>query len=344
MCRMVFYALFVLMFTPLCSFVSAAESAVHPIKHYRDILWASPKGFDLTLDIAVPESGAKIKPVLVIFHGGGWLLNNKSIMTDLADAIASRTDVITVNANYRLLPDLDNTTTVNELIEDAMGAVLWVKQNIKRYGGDPKKIALTGDSAGGHLALMVTLAGRNLSSHGFAKKPLGFKPSYLPKGRSAEAVARTDGLKVQAAILSYAALGLVEAAQNGFEAEGNMFWKFANAKPRGLFGNKINVKDNLDYYQAVSSDQYIAAAKDYTLPPLFFFVGENDPIIKPERTRAYVDNLNHLGQSAEFKVYPGKAHGFLDSGCNDYNHGCFKELSEPAVTDMISFLNKVFKL
>jgi hypothetical protein len=45
-----------------------------------------------------------------------------------------------------------------------------------------------------------------------------------------------------------------------------------------------------------------------------------------------------------FKNHPGKNHGFLDSECNDYNKRCFKDLSEPAVFDMIDFLHDVFKL
>src|SRR3954470_8838078 len=105
---------FILLFASLCS----PAFANHDIKHFNDILWASPKRFNLTLDISVPDTKTKSKPVLVIFHGGGWLLNNKSIMSDLADGIATRADVITVNANYRLLSDVNNTTTVNEIIED----------------------------------------------------------------------------------------------------------------------------------------------------------------------------------------------------------------------------------
>ena len=117
----------------LCVFARSSTAwAEHKIYHARDIIWASPKGFNLTLDIAIPSLKTKGKPVLVIFHGGGWILNNKSIMSDLADQIASRADIITVNVNYRLLPDLNNTTTVNEIIEDGMGAVLWVKDNIKK--------------------------------------------------------------------------------------------------------------------------------------------------------------------------------------------------------------------
>ena len=45
----------------------------------KDILWASPQGFDLTMDIYTPRSGRESYPVLVMFHGGGFLLNDKSI-------------------------------------------------------------------------------------------------------------------------------------------------------------------------------------------------------------------------------------------------------------------------
>ncbi|HSC67772.1 MAG TPA: alpha/beta hydrolase [Cellvibrio sp.] len=334
------YSFFILLLT----FPTAAALADNKLTHVRDLVWASPKGFDLTLDIAIPDTKTRAKPVLVIFHGGGWLLNSKSIMTDLADSIAARTDVITVNVNYRLLSDLNNTTTVDEIVEDAMGAVLWVKDNIQHYGGDPHKIAVTGDSAGGHLAAMVTVGGRNLGSAGFDKKPLKFKPTYLPKNKTAEQVAKEDGLKIQAAILSYAGYSLVQVAKGDFENEKNPFWKFANAKPRGFFGEHVNLTNNPDYYQAVSPDQYLVTAKDYTLPRQFIHVGELDPLTTPERAKNYADSLEKLAQPVTIKIYPGKAHGFLDSGCNDYNKGCFKELSEPAVTDMIAFLNEVFDL
>ncbi|MEN0038510.1 MAG: alpha/beta hydrolase [Cellvibrio sp.] len=326
------------------TFSSSQAFANHNIKHFKDVEWAKPKGFSLTLDIAIPETKTKTKPVLVIFHGGGWLLNNKSIMTDLANSIATRTDIITVNVNYRLLADVDNTTTVNEIVEDAMGAVLWVKDNIKAYGGNPDQIAVTGDSAGGHLAAMVAVAGRNLDSDGFTKKPLGFNPTYLPKGITAEQVAKKDGLKIQAAILSYAGFSLVEVAKRDFEGEGNQFWKWAKATPRGMFGGKINVNDNPEYYQAVSPDQYLVKANEYRLPKQFVHVGERDALTTPERAKAYVEQLKTLDQPVQFKIYQGKGHGFLDSNCNDYNNGCFKDLSEPTVTDMIDFLNKVFGL
>lgn len=328
----------------LCGLICLPALAKHDLKHHRDLLWASPEGFDLHLDIAVPQTATETKPVLVIFHGGGWLINDKSIMNELAERIAQQADIITVNVDYRLLPDRDNTTTLNEIIEDAMGATLWVKENIHRYGGDPEQIAVTGDSAGGHLAAMVTLAGRNLGSDGFDEKPLRFTPTYLPEGKTAEQVAEEDGLKVQAAILSYAAFSMLEAAQGNFESADNPFWGWADAEARGIFGDDINVKDHPDYYQAVSVTPYLVSADDYRLPPQFVHVGENDTVTPPESAQEYVDQLAELGQPVHFTLYDDLGHGFLDSGCNDYTGGCFEEIAEETLKDMLLFMEEVFDL
>ncbi|RYZ80233.1 MAG: alpha/beta hydrolase, partial [Moraxellaceae bacterium] len=182
----------------LVSFAQAHEFTVH-----KNITWASPKNFALTADIYVPSTGKAKYPVLVIYHGGGWLINNNSVMNSMSEYVASHGEFVVANMNYRLLPDNNNTTTMNEIVEDAFGGLLWVKDNIAQYGGDPARVAITGDSAGGHLATMILMSGRNLETNGFSGKTLGFKPSYLPKRKTAERVAKTDGLKVQAAVISY---------------------------------------------------------------------------------------------------------------------------------------------
>src|SRR5690625_7268495 len=77
--------------------LAAPALAAHDVVEYKDVVWASPKGFDLTLDILVPDTELEKKPVLVIIHGGCWLINNKSIMSDLAHRVAARSDIIAVN-------------------------------------------------------------------------------------------------------------------------------------------------------------------------------------------------------------------------------------------------------
>lgn len=324
------------------SFCQLAK-AEHPVVVHKDIQWADAKGFPLTVDIHVPDIKKKNLPVLIVYHGGGWLLNTKSIMTDMSNYVAANADMVVVNVNYRLLSDNNNTTTLNEMVEDALGAVLWVKDNIKQYGGNPKKIAVTGDSAGGQLAAMVILAGDKLESDGFAGDTLGFKPSYLPAKKTAEQVAKMDGARVQAGVLSYAAYDMYAVGKSGFEAPNNKFWEWAKAKPRSMFGGDNNAENHPEFYKAVSPMYSVPDSKSRKLPPQFVYVGSKDGLTTPQSAQNFVDLLTKANQPVEFKIYEGKGHGFLDSGCNEYNKGCFKELATPVLNDVISFLNKTFK-
>ncbi|HEY9117208.1 MAG TPA: alpha/beta hydrolase, partial [Roseivirga sp.] len=131
--------------------VQAQVAKKHEFELKKDIVFASPEGYDLTLDVYTPGTGKSSYPVLVIFHGGGWLMNTKAIMDEMSAYVASNAEYVVVNVNYRLLSAQNNTVTMNEIVEDVFGAVLWVKDNISSYKGNPKEVAVTGDSAGGHL-------------------------------------------------------------------------------------------------------------------------------------------------------------------------------------------------
>lgn len=318
-----------------------ADDHANDVKVHKAIQFAAPDNFPLTLDIYVPQTGKKSYPVLVIYHGGGWLVNNNSIMHDMATKVAREGEFVVANMNYRLLVDQKNTVTMNQIIEDVFGGLLWVKDNIAQYGGDPKRVAITGDSAGGHLTTMILTRGRQLESDGFAGPSLGFKPSYLPAGKTAEQVAQEDGLKVQAAVVSYGAFDLYEAAKGGFESPSNMFWKFANGEARGLFGDKINVNDNADYYKAVSPIYFVPKANEYPLPPQFVHVGSLDTITPPAAAQHYVDLLKAGKQPVEYKVYPNKNHAYLDNGCN-WAGSCFDKDALWPMDDIIGFLKRVF--
>ncbi len=330
------------LFFILCTAILGVTANAADVKIHKAIEFAKPDNFPLTLDIYVPQTGKKSYPVLVIYHGGGWLLNNNSIMHDLANKIARDGDMVVANMNYRLLADQDNTVAINQIIEDVFGGLLWVKDHIAEYRGDPTRVAITGDSAGGHLTTMILTRGRQLESDGFAGPSLGFKPSYLPAGKTAEQVAQEDGLKVQAAVVSYGAFDLYKTAQGDFETPKNMFWKFANAEARGMFGNKITTKNNADYYKAVSPIYWVPVSSEYKLPPQFVHVGSLDKTTPPEAAQAYVDLLTAGKQPVEYKVYPGKNHAYLDNGCN-WANSCFDKDAVEPVNDIIAFLRKTLK-
>ena len=67
----------------------------------KDVLWASPDAFDLTMDIYTPTPGKDSYPVLLIFHGGGWLINNKGIMDQASKYLASNSEYVICNVDYR---------------------------------------------------------------------------------------------------------------------------------------------------------------------------------------------------------------------------------------------------
>jgi acetyl esterase len=323
------------------SILPPEEILTHQYRVEKDITWASPEGFDLTLDIYIPETGKESYPVLIIFHGGSWLFNDKSVMQDMSEYLAQHSEYIICNVNYRLLSDNGNITKINEMIEDVFGAVLWVKDNISNYKGNPEKIAVTGDSAGGHLAAMVLLRGNNLTSYGFSNLPLGFNPTYLPAGKTAEDIASGNGITVQAGVFNYAPFDLYAVCLSGFESQANILWSLAGVEARGLFGDSINVKDNPEYYYAVSPIHNIPSSAEKKLPPQLCTVGSMDNVVSPASVRSYVDALQKAGQQVEYWEYKDKPHAYLNSGSNQFLGISFEKDAPEVLNKIISFLNSV---
>lgn len=307
-----------------------------------DVTWAAPRDFDLTLDIYTPREPAHALPVIVMFHGGGWLVNDKSIMRQSAAYLATRGRYVVCNVNYRLLGDQGNTVALNEIVEDAMGAVLWVKEHIAAYQGDPAKIIVTGDSAGAHLAAMIVNGATRLSSEGLGATPPGFKPTYLPRGLTAENVAAQQLLDVQAAILSYGAFDVYQSALDGFESWGNPFWLMGGALPRGVFGDAFSVAANPQMYQALSPVYTIPPAAERTLPPQLLTVGTEDSLTTPALVAQYAQALQDAGHSAELWLHEGRPHAFLDSGSNRLLGVAFEQDAPPALEVMLGFLDAIF--
>ena len=99
------------------------------------------------LDLYVPAN-IKDYPTVVWFHGGGLTSGERFIPEELKGC-----GLGIVAVNYRLLPKAD----LKDCIDDAAASVAWTFRNIKKYGGNTKKIFVAGHSAGGYLTNMIGL-------------------------------------------------------------------------------------------------------------------------------------------------------------------------------------------
>lgn len=128
----------------------AADVGVEVI---RDLAYG-PHPVAHRLDIYRPRYAPRPLPVLLYIHGGGFIVCSKDTHRGIALLKAARPGYLVFNINYRLAP----RHPFPAAIEDACAAYRWVVANARRFGGDPRRIVVAGESAGGNLALGVAIA------------------------------------------------------------------------------------------------------------------------------------------------------------------------------------------
>ena len=109
------------------------------------------------LDLYLPDN-CKGFSTIIYFHGGGLSRGNKG-----CPGYINRSKCAVVSVNYRLS---GKRAKAPDYIYDAAAAVAWVLKNIEKHGGDPKKVYVTGHSAGGYLTAMIALDKKYLNTFG----------------------------------------------------------------------------------------------------------------------------------------------------------------------------------
>ena len=183
----------------------------------------------LKLDIYYPEQ-AKDAPVVVWFHGGGLEQGKKEIPRNLKEK-----GMVLVGVNYRLLPKV----TIKETLDDAAEAVAWVFRNIRKYGGDNRKIVVTGHSAGGYIAMMICLNKAWLNTYNVDADAV-----WLCVPFSGQAVTHYNVRKMQG----------IPPLQATIDEYAPIFWVRAEAPPLVL----ITGDRELELYGRYDENQYLA--------------------------------------------------------------------------------------
>jgi len=135
-------------------FSSLSGCAFKKINRFRNITYSHSKpNQSQQLNLFTPHRQAgNLKEVFVFIHGGSWNSGKKSLYSFLGSRMA-RKGVVAVIISYPLSPGAN----YNQMAKASASAVKWVKENIQEYGGNPDRIFVSGHSAGGHLAALITV-------------------------------------------------------------------------------------------------------------------------------------------------------------------------------------------
>jgi acetyl esterase len=102
-------------------------------------------------------AGREPLPVAAFFHGGGWVVCDLDSHDGMCRAICNASGCVVMGVDYRLAPEFRFPAGP----EDAYAAVAWLGEHAAEIGGDPRLLAVVGDSAGGNLAAVVALMARD---------------------------------------------------------------------------------------------------------------------------------------------------------------------------------------
>jgi acetyl esterase len=227
-----------------------------------------PGGGPLPIRIYTPDGDGPF-PVVVFFHGGGFVIGSLQSHDALCRQLAGLTPAVVVAVDYRLAPE----NRFPAAVEDAWAAVLWAHNNAAEIGGDPERVAVCGDSAGGNLAAVTSIIARD-----------------------------AEGPRLSSQVLLYPTLdarggypSLDENAEGPFLTRDSMEWFFSHYCP-GVDATDPRLSP--------------MAVDDLSgLPPALIITAEFDPL--RDEGEAYAERLRAAGVEVTCHRYDGMAHVFV---------------------------------
>ena len=250
-----------------------------------NITYRTVSNWEAKLDVMQPRGLTAPNPTLIYYHGGGWTAGTKESATiSLLPYLQLGWSV--VNVEYRLT----DVALAPAAVEDSRCALRWVYKNAKQYNFDLTKIVTTGNSAGGHLALVT---GMVPASAGFDNTCAGDRSG----GSNAPGPNNTEELKV-AAIVDWFGISDVSELLSG-----------PNMKSYAVawLGSMLNREE---IAKQVSPITHARAG----IPPIISVHGDADPTVPYSQKQRFHQALDQIGAPHELVTVPGGRHGgFTDA-------------------------------
>jgi acetyl esterase len=135
--------------------MNALRTSDETVKQVVNRTVPGPHG-EIPVRIYTPEGSGPL-PILVYFHGGGWVIGNLDTHDASCRTLANLSGAIVMSVDYRLSPEHKFPAP----FDDCFAAARWAVENAASLGGDPARVAIGGDSAGGNLTATVALRARD---------------------------------------------------------------------------------------------------------------------------------------------------------------------------------------
>jgi acetyl esterase/lipase len=258
-------------------FVAAAALAfADGVRIEKNVVYRTVDGMDIKADIYIPEGEGPF-PGLLYIHGGGFVAGSKDFKSQARVVnYFAQNGFIVMTADYRLLSQgglFPNNT------RDAKCALCWFKKNGPKYGLDPARVGVTGESAGGYMALMIAMT------------------AGMPEFAADVPAAKGCDDSVVAAAPVYPPSDFTTIDNN----LGRMI------KSQMIKTAKIKDKDVIHKYMVDNSPvNYIAGAK-----PMLIIHGVGDLLVPVEQSRALNKKLKDAGKDVTYLELENAPHGFL---------------------------------
>jgi acetyl esterase len=214
-----------------------------------------------------------LAPCLVFFHGGGWVIGNLDSHDVACRQLAHEGELIVISVDYRLAPEHKFPAAV----DDAIAATKWVADNARRFGLNASRLMVGGDSAGGNLAAVVSLAARDGNGPAIAGQVLIYPATDFAMTHPSHREPETSVLLTHTVIRWFR-----DHYLNG-AADGDD-WRASPARAQTLVG----------------------------LPPAYVLTAGADPL--RDEGHEYAERLKQAGVCVTCKHFPGQFHGFFTMG------------------------------